>query len=406
MTHHTSLRIVLSLAALAAAGSLKLSANDWPRWRGPLGTGISAETGWRVQWPTEGPKVLWKAGLGVGWSSMSVSQGRVFTMGNTEDVDTVFCFDAATGKSVWKHTYPCTAKDPNGYPGPRCTPTVDGKRVYTLSRNGHFFCLDFDSGKVVWSKDFAKDYGAKPPTWGYAGSPLIEGDWVITEVGGAGSSLVAFNKTDGKEIWKAGDDGVAYSSIVAFDAKGQRCLAVFCAPAIVGRSAKDGQELWRYPWKTSYDVNAATPIVQDGKVFVSSGYGKGCVLLDIAGGAAKPVWEHKKMRNHVGSCILRDGHLYGFDENQLKCLEWATGNEKWAERTYGKGALTLAGDRFILFSDRGRVATAELTPAGCKEIAGFQVLEGKDTWAVPVLANGLLYCRAGNDLACLDVKGK
>lgn len=395
-----------TVAVAAVLGGLTLSAEDWPRWRGPRVDGISTEKGWRAEWPAEGPKVLWKAGIGVGFSSMSVSQGRVFTMGNTDDVDTVFCFDAASGKVLWKHSYPCSAKDPNGYLGPRCTPTVDGNRVFSLSRNGHFFCLDAATGKVLWSKDFTKDYGAKPPTWGYAGSPHIEGDWVVTEVGGAGTSVVAFNKTDGKEAWKAGDDPVAYSSIVGFEDQGQRCLAAFSAAAIVGRRARNGQELWRYPWKTSYDVNAATPIVHDGKVFVSSGYGKGCVLLDIAGGQAKPVWESKKMRNHVNSCILLDGHLYGFDENQLKCLEWATGQEKWVERAYGKGSLTRVGDRFVLYSDRGRVATADLTPDGCKELAGFQVLTGKDTWAAPVLANGLLYCRAGGDLACLDVRGK
>ncbi len=380
--------------------------DDWPRWRGSNFDGISKESGWLAEWPADGPKQLWKNSVGVGYASMSVSAGRVFTMGNTDDVDSVYCLDASSGKEVWKHSYPCPAKDPNGYHGTRCTPTVDGDRVYTLSRHGHLFCLNAATGKVIWSKELTKDYGAKTPQWGFSGSPLVEKDWLITEVGGAGSSVVAFDKKTGAEVWKAGDDAIAYSSVIPFDHDGQRCLAVFSAAGIVGRSAKDGKELWRHPWKTSYDVNAATPIVSSGKVFISSGYNKGCALVDFGGGAPKVVWESKKMKNHVGTCVLWKGHLYGFDEGVFKCLDWATGEEKWAERSYGKGSLFAAGDKFIVYSDKGRVAVVEPSTEACKEIAGFQVLGGKDTWAVPVLANGRLYCRSQQDLVCLDVSGK
>jgi len=388
------------------AGVSSTRAEEWPRWRGPNFDGISKESGWLATWPADGPRQLWKVNIGGGYSSVSVSQNRLYTLGNTADTDTVYALDATSGKELWKHAYPCPAKDPNGYHGPRVTPTVDGDRVYTLSRHGHLFCLDAASGKVIWSKEFAKDYGAKTPTWGFAGSPLIEGNWLISEVGGNGSSIVAFGKRTGAEVWKAGSDPVAYSSIVPFDQAGQRCLAVLSAAGIVGRSAKDGKELWRHPWKTSYDVNAATPIVQDGKVFVSSGYNTGGALIDFAGPAPKVVWQNKKMRNHVATCVLWKGHLYGFDENQFKCLAWATGEEKWAEGAYGKGNLFLAGDKFIVYSDKGRVAVVEPSPGACKEIAGFQVLGGKDTWAVPVLANGRLYCRSQQDLVCLDVSGK
>lgn len=394
-------------AALALAGlATTVWAADWPRWRGPHFDGISPETGWLTRWPAEGPKQLWKADVGLGYSSFSVSGGRLYTMGNTEETDSIYCLDAATGKTVWTHSYPCSAKDPNGYLGPRCTPTVSGDRVYAVSRAGHFFCLNAVTGQVIWSKEFPKDYGAKVPTWGYAGSPLIEGNWVICEVGGAGSSVVAFDQKTGQEVWKAGDDPIGYSSIVPFDHQGQRCLAVFSAAGIVGRRARDGQELWRHPWKTSWDVNAATPIVADGKVFISSGYNKGCALLDFSAGTPTVVWEHRKMRNHVASCVLWNGHLYGFDENQLKCLAWADGAEKWADRSYGKGSLMLAGNHFIVYSDKGRVGVVEPSTEGLKEVAGFQVLGGKDTWAVPVLANGRLYCRSQKDLVCLDVTGQ
>ncbi len=393
-----------TIILLCCTAASHAKAADWPQWRGPNRDGISSETEWLSQWPNDGPKQSWQAEVGIGISSMSVSRSRLYTLGNTDDTDSVYCLDAETGREVWKHDYPCSAKDPNGYHGPRCTPTVDGDRVYTLSRHGHFFCLDAASGKVIWSKEFAKDYNAKEPRWGYAGSPLIEKEMVITEVGGPGASVVAFDKKEGKELWRAGNDPVAYSSIVAYDHKNRRCLAVFNAAAIVGHDPKNGSELWRHPWKTSWDVNAATPIVVGDKVFISSGYNKGCALLKLSDGTPKVVYENKKMRNHVATCIPRAGHLYGFDENTLRCIDFETGEAKWEETKYGKGSLVLAGDKFIVFSDKGRVATAELTPAGCKEISGLQVLEGKDTWVTPVLSNGRLYCRSGKSLVCLDVR--
>jgi outer membrane protein assembly factor BamB len=365
-------------------------AEDWPHWRGPAFDGISQETAWQANWPENGPKELWRAPVGVGYSSMSVSDGRVFTMGNKDDVDLVSAFDAVSGKALWVHKYDCEAKDPNGYHGTRVTPTVDGSRVYTLSRHGHLFCLEAASGKVVWSKNFKSDYGAEDPRWGFSGSPLVYGNLLITEVGGNGSSVVAFDKATGREVWKAGDDKVAYSSIVPFGPEGNQSLAVLSAAGIVGRSPKNGAELWRAAWETRYDVNAATPIVTEGKVFVSSGYGKGCALIGFSGGETKTLWENKNMKNHVGTCVLVDGHLYGFDERVLKCLDLATGEEKWSERKYGKGSLLLAGKHWILYSDRGYLAVADLSPSGCQELTGFQAMEGKDTWALPVLANGLL----------------
>ena len=173
----------ICLAALLALIPSAL-ADDWPQWRGPNRDGISKESGWLANWPAEGPKKLWEASVGVGYSSFSVSKGKLYTMGNVAENDIVSCFDAGTGKLEWKHEYPCLSKDPNGYHGTRCTPTVDGGLVYTLSRQGNFFCLDAATGKVKWSKDFRKDFGSESPRWGFAGSPLIEKDWVLAEVGG------------------------------------------------------------------------------------------------------------------------------------------------------------------------------------------------------------------------------
>jgi outer membrane protein assembly factor BamB len=402
------------LSSLVVGSLLQASAADWPQWRGPNRDGISQEAGSLAAWPKEGPKRLWSADVGIGYGAVSVSKGQVFVMGNVEENDNVYALEEATGKVQWKHTYPCASKDPNGYPGTRSTPTVNDGLVYTVSRQGHLFCLEAKTGKVKWSKDYRTDFASKVPQWGFSTSVLVEGDSAIVETSGAGASLVAFRKGSGELIWKVGDDAAAYSSPVAFDHKGQRCLASLNAVGLVVRAAKDGAELYRFPWKTSYDVNAATPVVANGKIFISSGYNTGCALVDISGDSAKEVWRNKNMRNHVNSCVLVNGHLFGFDESELKCLSWETGEVKWSEKKYKKGAVTLVGDKLLLYSNRAQLGLAEASAEGYKELAYAPVIEGKeapsgtnpDSWANPVLANGRIYCRSLNDLVCLEAKGK
>ena len=396
----------LFLLGLFALIHTSTFADDWPQWRGPNRDGISKEKDWKVQWPTEGPKQLWKANVGIGYSSMSVADGRLFTMGNVNEVDHVYCLDANTGKVIWEHSYPCSSKDPNGYPGPRCTPTVDGKFVYTVSRDGQLFCLNVSDGKVVWKKDYKTDYGAKVPQWGFATSPLVEKKMLIIETGAPGAAEVALDKATGKPIWQIGDDKMGYSSPIAFTYNKEREIAIFTGNGIVARSAKDGHELWRHDWKTSYDVNAATPIIKDDKVFISSGYNTGCALIQFSAMPPRVLWQNKAMRNHVNSCVLHEGFLYGFDEKDLKCIDFNTGDVKWSEGSFGKGSVILANGKLILYSDNGRLATAEATSAGYKEISNAQVLGGKSTWALPVLANSKIYCRSLENLVALDVAGK
>jgi outer membrane protein assembly factor BamB len=391
-----------------------LLATDWPQWRGPNRDGMSSESNWVANWPAEGPKKLWERKVGVGYSSMSVSKGRIYTLGNTDDVDTIWCLDAGTGAPIWKYDYPCAAKDPNGFNGTRCTPTVDGDRVYTMSRHGHLFCLETSTGKVLWAKNAVTDLAGLEPRhgddgknegWGFAGSPLIEKDLVLVEAGGTnGSSVVALNKMNGALAWKNGNDIAGYASFIAFDLDGQRCFTQFSADHLVVRRMKDGSELWRHPWKTSYGVNAATPIIHNNEIFISSAYGYGCTLLKVSAAGCKEVWRNKNMKNHVNSCVLVNGYLYGFDESELKCLDWNTGEVKWSNRNYGKGSLICADGKFIVFGQGGRLGVIQPGPAECKELCSFQALRGENTWASPVLANGRLYVRNLDTLLALDVK--
>ena len=402
MTNMTLARL-LTLTSLFVLVPIHSQAADWPRWRGPDANGISKETGWQTQWPATGPKKLWEAKVGTGFSSFAVANGRLYTLGNTADTDTVYCFKADTGEVLWKHSYPAPLEPKNYEGGPNATPTVEGDRVYTCSKNAEIFCFDAAKGTVVWSKKLAEELGTKKPTWAYASSVLVEGDLLLVNVGSEGTAL---SKQDGKVVWNNGKDMANYSTPVPFDANGQRAVALFTKDHIAALLVADGKELWRYPWKTDYDINAADPIVSGNEVFISSGYNHGASLLRITGGKPEKVWENKNMRNHFNSCVLWKEHLYGVDEKDLRCLDWKTGEVKWGDPKFGKGSLMIADGKLIGLGEKGELVVAEATPEAFKPISRAQVLGGK-CWTAPVLANGHIYCRnAAGDMVCLDVSGK
>jgi outer membrane protein assembly factor BamB len=315
----------------------------------------------------------------------------------------VTCFKADTGDVIWKHSYPQALEPKNYEGGPNATPTVDGDRVYACSKDAELFCLDAAKGTVIWSKKLAEELGTKKPTWAYASSVLVEGDLLLLNVGSAGTAL---NKQDGKVVWSNGKDVANYSTPVPFDANGKRAIALFTKDHIAGLLVADGKELWRFPWKTDYDINAADPIISGNEVFISSGYNHGAALLKIADGKPEKVWQNKNMRNHFNSCVLWQEHLYGVDEKELRCIVWKTGEVKWGDPKFGKGSLMMADGKLIGLGERGGLLIAEATPKEYKPLARAQVIGGK-CWTAPVLANGRVYCRnAAGDVVCLDVSGK
>lgn len=352
---------------------------DWPQWRGALRNGVTSET---VSWRGGKPRQLWQATVGQGFSAVAVVKGRLYTMGNTNNADWVHCLDANTGKVIWQHRYAC---GPGDYPGPRATPTIHNGKVYTLSREGLALCLDASSGKVLWQQRFQ----CAQPQWGICGSPLIAGERTIYNVGRHGAAV---DKNTGRVLWQSGGDAPGYAAPVPFSAGGQDGIAIFSAKGLNAVNAATGRVLWQYPWETSYDVNAADPIFSGNQVFISSNYGKGGAMLRLGGGQPQLVWQTRSMKNHFNTCILSNGFLYGNDENTLRCLEWATGRERWSLRGIDKGGLILAGSQLIVMGGRGELILLAADPNRLQEQARANVLGGT-CWTHPVLANGNLYVR-------------
>ena len=383
-------------------------AADWPNWRGPNHNGVSEETGWVATWPTTGPKILWKASLGTGFATMAVSNGRVYAMGNVNDMDILYCLDANTGNEIWKQSYPCRLFRKNHEGGPTATPTVDGDAIYTFSKNADAIRFKASDGQIVWHKRLVRDLKIKNPTWYHSSSPLVLDNLIILNTGTRG---VALNKSDGSVVWQNGKDVCGYASAVPFTIGNQTCVAMPVSREIVGLVAATGKLIWNLPWKTSYDINAADPIILGDKVFISSGYNKGCALLKMEAHGVTEIWRNKNMRNHASSCVLWEGHIYGFDGQfggggKLTCLHFETGKVKWAQRGMGTGTVMIADGKLIVLSEKGKLVIAEASPEKFNELASAQILSGK-CWTMPVLANGRIYARNANgQLVCVDVSGK
>jgi outer membrane protein assembly factor BamB len=391
---------------------------DWPQWRGPQRDGVSREKALLAEWPQGGPKKLWEAETGFGYSAVAVAADRAITMVQDGDKEAVVCWDANTGKEQWCYRYPASYVNGQGS-GPRSTPTIHGDYVYTVGGTGILHCLTLATGKKVWSHDLLTEFHASNLMWGVSFSPLIEGDLVLTNPGGRnGNSIVAFDKRSGDVAWKAGDDMAGYSSPIAVTAAGERQVLFFTAAGLVGLSPEDGKVLWRFAWENGTKVSAATPIVFRATVadetfdyvFVSSNYGKGAVLLKLlpaGAGAVKAerVYETKQMQNHFSSSVRLGKHVYGFNDSLLACVDVTTGQAAWQERGFNKGSLTIADGRLIILGERGKLALAEADPNKYHELASF-AFSHNQCWTVPVVANGKMYVRDQQKLVCYDLRSR
>ena len=403
----------------------ELPLGNWPQWRGPNGDNVSTETDWTSKWPADGPKKLWTAEVGTGFGSLAVADGRVYTLGhaaepadqNDKDMlanDTVWCLDATTGKEIWKYSYPAKRVANLHEGGPAATPTVNGDRVYTLSKDGQLFCFDA-AGKVVWRIELPKLLDVEMPAWGFSESPRVLGEKLILEAG----RTAALDKATGKLIWQTEKYRPGYGSPTVFHALDDLSLvAVLNNDYLMVVQTSDGRVLGKVAWETDFATSAATPIVlmeaaKPATIFISTGYHRGCAKFSIMDDSLEPVkvYENKNLSTHMAAGCIYKGVVYAIDGNshsasqcKLTALDYDSGKVLWQQRGFGCGTLTVAGDRLIVLSDEGKLNIIEANLKEFTSLASAQVLEGK-CWTPPVLAGGRIYCRnAAGQVVCLDVR--
>jgi outer membrane protein assembly factor BamB len=408
-------RLLMPMFMACAIGALmpgagraaETAGEDWPQFRGPRLDNVSRETAWKSTFSPAGAKTAWSAQVGKGFSSIAIANGRAYTMGNSGGKESVFCFEVDSGKQVWQHTYPGDLIDNLHEGGPCSTPLVHDGKVYTLGKEGQLFCLAADSGKVVWQANVQKLIKVQLPQWGFTSSMFVDGDDLVLQAG----SVVKINKTTGELTWQSNPPREpAYGSVQPITVGEQKLYATLNTFGVIVVDGK-GFEVASFHWKTSFDTNATTPVVQGDKLFVSTGYDKGCVLLQLKGHELAAVYRNKKMRNHINNSVLYQGALFGFDGNShrselvdLACIDFATGEERWRHNGLGCGSLIVAGDKLVMLSDAGELAIAEAKTDKYTELSRGKVLDGR-CWTVPTLSHGRLYARnADGKLVCVDLR--
>jgi outer membrane protein assembly factor BamB len=429
--------VPLAFLLFTSAAALDTSASDWPQWRGPNRDGISTETGLLKAWPAGGPQLAWKTtGLGAGYSGMAVVGNRIFTVGDRSGASFVTALNAADGKQVWSAKFgQAGAPGWGGYEGPRSTPTFDadlratnaersllpradtGPLLFAIGQYGDIAGFETTTGKERWHKDLVKDFGGTKPEWGFAESPLVDGEKVVFTPGGAKGAILAVNKNTGETIWQTRDfkDLAHYSSLIVAEIGGVRQYIQLTAASVVGISATDGKLLWRAARRGEVAV-IPTPIYFENHVYVTSGYGIGCNLFRIEGQggifSAKQVYANKVMVNHHGGVVKFGENVYGYSDGKgWTCQNFKTGQAVWQDKEHlDKGSLTCADGRLYLRLEEGAgtVALIEPTPTGYKEHGRFNQPDrtDKNSWTHPVIANGKLYIRDQDLLLCYDIKAK
>lgn len=416
---------LLSVVLLALLATNVAAVDDWPFWRGPNRNDQSEESGLLKSWPEDGPKQLWvnEAG-GLGYAGFAVVGDQLFTMGLDGDEEFALCLNADTGKEIWKTTIGPRFR--NGWgDGPRSTPSVDGDWVYFMSAAGSLACVKASDGTKKWSVSMS-DFGGVVPKWGYAESPLVDGDQVICTPGGSKTTIVAIDKLTGKTVWRSKpvtselSDGkrskpatAHYSSVLPVTHNGQRQYIQLLSLAIVGMDAKSGDLLWQSPFPGRIAV-IPSPIYTNGDVYVTAGYGVGSKKISIAeNNQVSEQWSSKAMQNHHGQVIKIGDYVYGSSAKAFVCQSLEDGSMKWADRSVKKGAISYVDGMFIAVEERsGRVLLLEATPDSKPSVKGKFTLSPQSKkrsprgmiWVHPVVSNGKLYLRDQEYIHCYDLK--
>jgi len=429
----------VSLIALLIAPSA-IPADDWPQFQGPMRDGIWRETGIVEKFPDGGPKKLWSAPVGLGYAGPAVAGDCVYVMdflaaegGAKERTQ---CLDIADGKLLWKDEY--AAKYSVQYPaGPRCTPLIDGDRVYTLGTMGELRCLNCKDGALKWRKNYVADFAAKVPIWGFSTHPLVDGDALICVTGGTKDNLVmAFDKLTGKVLWQkeSTEADCGYTAPMIYEFDGVRMLIVWHGAAVLGLDPATGKRLWRHEFKTNYALTAPTPVKSGEYLFVTAFYEGPLLLKPTATGVAL-IWKGNgksekpegtdKLHSIIPTPVIRDGTIYGVcSYGELRGLELATGKRLWETRKPTVGTATNEGkptrwgnaflnpheDRTFLFNEKGELILAKLSPDGYEEISRAQLVKPLNklagravVWSPPAFAHKKCFARNDAEVVCVDL---
>ncbi|PYM11827.1 MAG: alcohol dehydrogenase [Verrucomicrobia bacterium] len=388
-------------------------ASDWPQFLGPARNGAYPGSDLADSWPKDGPPVLWKKKIGQGFSGPAVSSGKLILFHRLDDKETVESLDANNGKSFWSFDYPTGYRDDFGFDeGPRATPTISEGKVFTFGAEGVLHCLDLSTGKKIWSANVKSRFEAAKGFFGMACSPLIEGNAVLLNIGGAnGAGVVAFDKANGRLLWKATEDEASYSSPVAATLDGRRYAFFFTRRGLVALDPSSGKVFFDFPWRPRIQasVSAAAPLVIDDLIFLSASYQTGAVLLRVKDNQVEKIWSNDdSLSNHYATSVYHDGFLYGFDGRQesgpsLRCVELKTGKVRWSEDRFGAGTVTLAGHTLLVLRENGELMLAPASPDGFKPAARAQVLPN-GARAYPAVADGHIYARSKDALVCVDLR--
>lgn len=407
-------------AASVSANPAATQAADWPRFHGVSGYALPEEKGLLKKWPDAGPALVWEAkGLGHGYSSVTLADGQILTAGNLDrdgKSQTVVTALGMDGKTRWQTAVgPAWTKD---YPGTRSTPTIDGERIYYETPLGDVGALEAKTGRKLWEVNILQQFEGENIQWALAESVLVDGPRLVVCPCGKKASVAALDKLTGKTVWaaKSTGDKAGYGSPCLAEYQGLRMILTMTAKAVIGVNADTGDLLWRHEHETSYDVNAANPIFRDGWVFLSTGYRTGSVMLKLTVDGAKAkvekVWDSKDLDNQHGGVVLVGDYLYGSAHNanggRWICLDWKTGQRKYAEKGVGRGAVAFADGMLYTLSEKRDMGLAEASPDGLKLVGKFKMPSGGEgpSWAHPVVRGGRLYLRHDEVLFAYDIQAK
>ena len=420
LTKFNIMYFILSFFLLNLLFSFSAAANSkWPCFHGPDRTNKSKESGLLKKWPDSGPPlVLTIEGIGEGYSSVSFADSYIYTAGMINKETSIFAFDL-NGKLIWKQpngqSWEATRRWATSYAGSRSTPTYDNNVIYHLGELGHLTAFNAKNGKKIWAIELRKTFDADIPEYGYSESVLIDGEYLYCSPAGKKGFVVCLTKKDGKTVWKNTKipGTLGFNSLVIGKVHGYRQIMGFSSDCVFSIDMGNGELLWKVPFKNSRSNNVADPILHNGHVFVSSGYGKGSALINLTVSGNKVIpkiaWETSLMDNHHGGIILHEGFLYGSGHNSRGwyCLEFKTGKKMWSSAR-GKGSSTFAEGMLYCLEEKGTMKLIEASSDKYNLISSFPVPRGGKGmyWAHPVIKDGRLYVRHADKLYAYDIKRK